>query len=561
MSITRLLGALWVLAALLVIPRSGRAAEASVRVLGSAKLEAALEESKGGVTLTGRLFDDAGRAVGGGRVRVRYSDGAGAPLALPDSEACPPSVDVPDQRGLMATPDEVMTSTDASGRFCHRFLSPLPPGEISLSFEDQRELLDPATMRISVRAGPHVFLELSPSLRTLSMDDPEASITVEARRAWSDHPVNGRLELTLHRRSAPTTLLARRSMRSDESVRVKVERRALGAPGMGEIQATWRQGGTLARASSHVLVTATARVEVPERVTVESDGRGVLSVRVSSTAGPVTSGTVEAEMEGRTAGIAKVTSGTADVELSVGRGAGAVSVSVRYLPAAPWWQAGDPRTTLITVPTRGRLAQPLWVIGLMAVAAWIVAAWRRPPRSGRVVPPQRPRPTAEPSLHWAATPADHRGYSGRVRDAHDGRPIGGAVVTFLGGEGEPLGQVETDEAGTFCWAEASLSPRTLRVKARWHVGLSEPSPPPGALQIALVTHKRQLLARLVQFGRRKQGSGPDPTPGELARAAAAAREAPVEAWATAVERACFGPEPLDETEARAVTALEPAPES
>jgi hypothetical protein len=78
------------------------------------------------------------------------------------------------------------------------------------------------------------------------------------------------------------------------------------------------------------------------------------------------------------------------------------------------------------------------------------------------------------------------------------------------------------------------------------------------LQIALVLRKRALLEQLIGWARRRGkpfDAGPEPTPGQVRRAAGT--EVAVARWAEAVERAAYGGAPIDRAAQAEVDRLAP----
>ena len=78
-----------------------------------------------------------------------------------------------------------------------------------------------------------------------------------------------------------------------------------------------------------------------------------------------------------------------------------------------------------------------------------------------------------------------------------------------------------------------------------HSTHEQPLPPPSVLGVALVTRRRALLERLVRWARQKGApfdGAPEPTPGHVRRVASRASAVEVEAWASRVEQAAYGPE-------------------
>jgi len=117
----------------------------------------------------------------------------------------------------------------------------------------------------------------------------------------------------------------------------------------------------------------------------------------------------------------------------------------------------------------------------------------------------------------------------------------------------------TDPLGAFTLenSEPAGPGAALEVRAPFHTPLAAPMPPPGTLVLSLVSRRRTLLRRFVEWavhdgGWERHGEA---TPGEVARRTDR-RE--VATWASALDEAAFGPEPLSEAKEQAVLGQEPA---
>jgi hypothetical protein len=144
------------------------------------------------------------------------------------------------------------------------------------------------------------------------------------------------------------------------------------------------------------------------------------------------------------------------------------------------------------------------------------------------------------------------GYEGYVRDAHEGTGISPAVVSFIGpGLNRPvLLQVRTATDGAFRVQTATFGEGTLvEVTSPFHATLTAPLPPPGVLELSLISRRRALMERLVRWAERHGKpwirASAEPTPAEVAAVASNEAEPEVERWARGLERLAFGPSPPD----------------
>jgi hypothetical protein len=548
------------LAAILAIVTLSRAAaagpEARVRVHGASHLDATATSSARGAELSGRLVDDSGRAIPDARIRVRWHTDAG-PRPLPRPLPCgavPPRSGGPSEAG-----DEALAFGDDNGRFCLRWPIELPSGHLALEFEDEHKLLDPTRTVVELDRRPALALEFAPPPRLLSADDAEVTVVLQARGSESESE-HAQVNLSFSRVGAKTTSLARGELRPNEALRLSFSPRALGGPGPGELTASADFGARTAQARAPVSVTAKVLLDLPNAAEANADGEAWLDVKARSVFGPVRSGSVEAVVAGRTAGIAAVEHGAAHLPLRLPPIPGESTVSVRYLSAAPWWVPAGSEDVTVTVLRGAPWKWLPWAAGLAGIAAWLLLAWRRPERS-EVRELHAPAPKGvEPELEWlSANSGQKPGWSGRVVDAHDGQGIAEAKIRIASPHGSVL---ETFAAadGTFRIEQTlgELHGGVIGVEAPWHARLERPLPPPGHLTISLVTRRRALLARLVEWAdrRRPRLGPPEPTPAELERAAGQ-RHPDIATWAAAVEAAAFGPNAVDAEREAEVDARKP----
>jgi hypothetical protein len=252
-------------------------------------------------------------------------------------------------------------------------------------------------------------------------------------------------------------------------------------------------------------------------------------------------------------------------------------IDFHYLPDAPWWEPGE--TTAITVPLRASnpwRRAPLALVALV-IGAWMLrGSWQPRGRKDRVFSVPAGPTAAQGAIRLTRIGATSDGYRGQVLDAHDGTPLAAAVISIVAtafptpvrprhgdeiAEAHPTPEVETDEVGRFSFrATSSSAGACLRVRAPWHETLEQPLPQPGELTVYLVSRRRHLLSRLVDWSRSERAVNDavaEPTP----RQAASGHGGDVAVWASAVEAAAFGPTPVDEQREKTVLMLEPRPGS
>jgi hypothetical protein len=121
-----------------------------------------------------------------------------------------------------------------------------------------------------------------------------------------------------------------------------------------------------------------------------------------------------------------------------------------------------------------------------------------------------------------------------------------------------LRTAHTDDQGSFALegSEQAGPGAALEVRAPFHAPLAAPMPPPGTLVLSLVSRRRTLLSRFVEWAAHDGGweRHGEATPGEVARRT---DRTEVATWAGALDEAAFGPDPLSEAKEQAVLGQEP----
>jgi hypothetical protein len=545
----------------------GPSAEAAVtvRVRGTSHLEARAIPRPEEVEIRGNLKDDTGSPISKAQVRLGLTTVAGG-AALPTPRACPQLPPV--QR----TESALVANTDGLGRFCVRIDSLAVGSGVTLRFDGNEYFDASETVRVAVDASKRSLqLRFSPRPRYLSLDRPTHLVQVDTRVA-SEPRSGDALQLTLlftergrepHELETVTTRLGKRA-------RFELASTTLGGPGPGTLTVRFAGSETIQSTQHSVVVERTARVSLSLAGSINRGDptRGVpISVAVGSAVGAVPSGTVEALYEGDSVGTGRVAAGSALVKARFDPPArDRVPITLRYLPDAPWWQAGAPlAVTLPLAPASPWRLWP-WALGVLAVLAWVLRSWRRPAR-----PPQRRReapagpPSGRASIEVIERGLAREGWRGQVTDAHDGAAIAGAklslvVPSFAPDAGEP--DILADADGRFVLhpLPGGTEGVRLRVAARWHTELSRPLPPAGKIHVHLVSRRRTLVNRLVDWAERMgypwRRDG-DATPGEVKDAAESQGMDQVADWAGAVEHAAFGADPVDGAREHEVRRREP----
>jgi hypothetical protein len=547
--------ALWATTSLL---RTARA-DTPIRITGSATIEGSASSGARGVELRARLFDDASHSIPGADLKLRVRGGRPS-----NAHSCAGRA-----TELMADADGAFTTrTDAAGAICVLFADSLERSQIEIGFTDPSGLYAPTTTLIptdSARGALEIVFSPAPS--TIPLESAQARVALRTRtHPTLEQPVL--LGLTLSVSSDKTTKhqLLERPALAGESLELTFATRELPGPGPVTLSAEFAGNETLGSAHATVRVEATARVQLALIESLSGDLRDGVHVRVraSSCRGAVPTGSVEARLRGTSVASAAVVNGAADIWLQLDD-TRERSVELRYAPDTTWWISGSPLEVELPVSQATPWQRLPWMLALLTLGAWLVAGWRRPQRAA-VLRAVTAREKLEGGVDVVATSEDGRSWSGKVVDRHDQTPIAGAVISAtlpaFSGSGA-IASTTSDAEGLFELTEWS-APRgaevTLEVRAPWHTPLVAPLPRPGKLVISLVSRRRTLLTRFVEWagraGHARHAGGREPTPGEVGLASRVAP--PVSEWARAVDEAAFGPEPLSEGKEQSVVAREPS---
>jgi hypothetical protein len=558
-----------------------------IQVRGRAQVQMAAQSDARGFVIRGEVTDDAGLPVAGATVTLQAlsSDGGAQPLALPDPILCDRRT-----RGPLVTRspsrDEYALDTDERGAFCVRGDSPLPQAKIRVRVRGTK-LHDPAESLVSLDTNEvkaaRTLLRFEPALEVIDLERESVPITASLRVERTETPLEGtakREGLTVVLEDERGTKIAEAITGGDGRARFDAKTASLDGPGQGELRLRFDGTLSLAKASTAMPIVRRAEVKLALAHPLDSadpeDGAPV-DVEVTSARGPVSGGVVEAlrvtSVGGavstiESAGTGAVEDGKARVIVSfpVDR-AGSIPITLRYVPAAPWWRSGQELRVDLPIAGPGILRQVLLAIVVVIVTAWVIAPWRRAPKSratkdaDAVAPP-----SGRAGVHVVAAPAGQSGWKGTVMDAHEGSPVAGArlsiVVPAFEGDGVAT-RGTTDDRGAFSLTlEGGSAPNGARllVESAEHSSYEQALPPPSVLAVALVTRRRALLDRLVRWARR-QGTPydgpPEPTPGHVRRVASRASAREIESWAQRIEHFAFGPEVVDEKREQEVRATEP----
>ena len=540
-----------------------QSAGASARALGAV------------IAISGTLLDDADHVVGHAPLGVTFVTEDGTRL---DARSCTPD-NAPLAPVLHGERGTWTVTTDTDGTFCVRAAARPGTTKATLAWAGTSLLSGSETELTVDPARSIVMLAFDPEPRIVGLAEGARVIDVVATIAAGAPFVGasaraGGLTLSLSdERDAP---LASAVTDVEGHARFVVPEKALGEPGPGELRLVFKGDATHLAARKTMACERRVMVVVSEHGVAETNGAGVASdlashaedaddessvdLDVTTAAGQlVPSGSVEGLVEGAVVGIAPVSLGRSHlvVRMPVATGASAgaaMLVAARYVPEVPWYVAGAPKT----VPVTAR-AGTAWKRAAVLVAGLFTLAWFFLSRSRVLVRARRPEaetdegaarePTARIEL-IAAPDHERTGWSGRVVDAHDGEPVRGASLSLERpsfGSVEIVARATADDDGRFVLdARASRAGDHLTAHGPLHGSVVRDAPPMGELQVSLVSRRRTVLRKLIDWAKRRGApfeATPEPTPAYIRRMAG--EDARTVRWAGAVEQAAFGQGAVD----------------
>ena len=533
-----------------------------LRVTGTLTIEASASQLPGGSELEARLVDDAGHAVAGALLQIKPLN-AGQALSARECQARTVPLSA---NGSGA----YLVRSNGAGSLCVRFDGTPERAEFELSFVDTDGLYAATTRKVVAdRATRSVQMAFAPAPSVLALERESQVLTLATRPipalAAAEPLESLSITLTMKRDGQAAQTLGVSSVEIGGNAEFRVPSRLLGAPGPLEISAEFAGSDTTraARALTRATATAVALLSLAEPIAPSHPESGVrIRVRVHSVAGAVRSGLVEARSGGALLGSTRVSAGSAEFDLQLDEStAKSHPIELRYASDSPWWLAGPELSVVIPVLPPSPWRRLVWIAAVVVLGSWLLLGWQRPRRRERRANAPAPRHAVRAPVDVIEVGDRHSGWRGRVLDAHDGTPIVGAAVLVRLPAFDTSGVVRTahtDEQGAFALegAEPPGPGAALEVRAPYHSPLAAPMPPPGTLVLSLTSRRRTLLSRFVEWATHDGGweRHGEATPGEVARRTDR-RE--VASWASALDEAAFGPDPLSEAKEQAVLGQEP----
>ncbi len=569
-------------------PRYAQAQGLRIKVRGAATITARASRDQGEVVLSGTLTDDAGDALPGQNVTVRVTREADphdpkVAEGLRAARGCDRAADRPrpqmawsvSVRGSQEAP-EVALLTDEDGRFCFR--ARLDPDRFtaSLHWRDARggTLLEPADQELAFDLSRRsLALSFDPRPKIIALDAQQLGFEALAIVDDDAMPrVASGLSLVLATESGKE--IARTTTDASGRARFVLASSSVGPPGPGELRVSFAGDAETAKAEHVELVERHVKVSV--RVPAADRGELVAQVpeegipiqaEVTSIAGPVGEGAIEAHVGDVVVGAAPVERGIARLTLTFAAQGSETLVALRYVPSSPWYEPLPEPTVRIPIRGPGILSKaPILLAGLAVLVFFLVGRVSSKSAKATAAPARKADGEArdgKPKLEIVRSAArGERGWTGRVIDAHEGDPVTNARVWIERGSFDGrtvLASVATDARGKFTIPPLDVvGGEQIAAEAPLHARLVQPLPGSGEIAIALAQRRRALLARLVTWAKHRGAPfdvRPEPTPGHVRRAAG--DDAETARWADAVEQAVFGGGDVDAAVEREIEQLAP----
>jgi len=573
-----ILRALLLFSALLppLLPARAAAAEhPRVHVKGFTRIDAHAALAAGKLVVSGTVTDDTGHPsakaeVGLGLTRGSLAGGA-MPLALASPESCrdgsrPPALD---------GPQRIVIPADSAGRFCVRLSLPKDRYSAELDVHASGSL-DGARLELPLDLSLRpVTLRFDPERPALPLDEDTTDVTVAASTE-ADGATRAEAGLWLALGDESGTILAGATTDGSGRAHFVVPGARLGQPGRGELRTTFAGSSDLGPSATSIVTERFTGVDL-SAPDVSGDRRAAGSPEEGFTI-PVAvkarcersgcvvppTGAVEARVGDMVVGAAMLDRGEARVLVRFAApDTPEVALRFRYAPDAPWFRpAGELVIAQPLRPPSPWRALPVVLAGLGAIA-WLVMARvprRVATRAARSRRSDAPRGGARVEL--VRGEAASQGWRGQVIDADEHVPLASARLSIERRgfqRTEAIGGAISDAQGRFTLEPIeSLPGDELVANAPLHAPLRGPLPATGELLVALVLRRRALLDRLVAWARRRGrpfDAHAEPTPAHVRRAAG--RDLDVVRWASAVERAAYGGEVVDEQAQAEIDRLAP----
>lgn len=535
-----------------------------VRIRGDASLRAQAQfiGDREVLELRGRLSDDRRDPVEGATIELSTKSG----LELGDTGSCRS----PRSR-VYSAPDGLKVLTEVGGEFCLRWREAPDEGTLSLRFAGD-EYHGGAELEVSFdRARAQklaTVLRFDPRPLVLDLDKEQVVVSgVMDLAQRTAHAPRGGHRIRLFDERSDAEPLAEAETSGDGKVRFTLPTATLAGPGRGKLVLKYPGDDALAASEDEQPITrrASVRMSLLEDVPPADPGdTATVLLRLEAARGTVDSGVVEGLVDGMAVGTGPVVGGEAQLTVALDvEHRGPTTLSVRYVPSSPFYKPGPMLEVTVPMAPPSILLRVVLAVLVVAAGAWVTVSWRRSKKLPKL---GKGRPMLTPGVHVVKSRQGQNAWQGTVVDAHDGHPLTGVTVLVRAPSLDDDGilvEATTDERGSFAFElDARPEGAELVAKSRSHAEERKALPTGGTLRIALITRRRAIQRRLVNWARvrgRPYDHKPDPTPGHVREAAVLQNREEVERWARAVEHAAFGPDDVDEVAEDGIHDLEPGP--
>lgn len=546
---------------------SAHAESPTLRVRGRAVIDSRVRRANDRVRFAATVRDDAGRPVRDGALRLRIAR-IGVPedptlaAALRLATAC-------DGVGgaVSIAAGELHVTPNEAGEACAELRLPLDRYRTWWAHSGARWLDGAEVEAVADVARAALDLRFVAPPSSVELDGAPVPLEVAAVLDDDSTPAGLVLRLT-DERGAP---LGEATTDPSGHARFLLDPSTLAGPGRGALAVVHAATTAVATARTELPIARIARVAL-SWVSRPEHGRAgellTLEVRATTRFGAAP-GSVAASLGGDREAGATLTRGDAAVALLVDDALrGRDRAVVRYVSTSPFFRSTESLESDVTILPPSPWPRVAAALASVAVLAWLAATRRRPMRqpvdraSSRA---EAPSPLARAGVRAAGPRADGgaRGWHGVVREASTERPIAGVRIAIERSgfaARQILVECRTDETGSFDLPfVARAEGDELVAEGPFHSELRAPLPASTKLELRLLERRHAPLARLVAWAARAgspYASPPETTAGQVRRVA---RDPAIAAWAEAVERAAFRPEPLDRGEEDAIDALAPQP--
>lgn len=522
-----------------------------VRIKGAAAIEMQLAREDGGALLRGLLADDDGVALGDQMISLRIlGENGSEPIHLNRTHTCTGV-----SREISGS--VLQLTTNMRGEYCVHV--DLPTGRYRADADwEGSSLIEGAHHTLAFDLARQITQIRFEDVPTIADIDTPFDFTL--RLEADQKPLAA---ATLNVVNEKGVILGKWLTDRSGRARVSIARNRLGAPGPGEVRASFDGNAASAPTANTLPIERRANVylsaEIPPAGSPE-DGIWI-PVRVSTSEGllALSSGSVRASVGETEVGAARVVNGEARVPVSFASDSPTATIDLVYLSDAPWLTPKGP--IALSIPLRKKLP---WARLFILVSSVALIGWFAMTRKRRSIVDFVPEPKSIEAgvtvLRTSSAPV--AAWCGSIIDAHDLTPIPDARISVERSTFEGTHVVAATRSGLDGTFQLDASHTPLASGDEWvidaplHAELRRPLPNGSDVRVALVTRRRKVLERFSFWAKQMRWGekGREPTPLEIRDSAA---DPQTRAWAQLVSEHAFGEEPVDATREAEVAKAEP----